>query len=610
MLTICKRGFSPHSRKDARKFSLQNYLKLGAALIAGSLTVSTPVHATTTPVVKTDAGKVQGYINNYGVDAFLGIPYAAPPVGNLRWRPPVKHVAWKGVLPTMQFGPECAQIYELGAYGGLPNNNEDCLYLNVYTPQVKSSAKLPVILFIHGSGTAESGDDYDGSKLASQGHTVVVTINYRLNLFGELAVPALDHEGHLFGNYSVLDHQMALKWVKDNIANFGGNPNNVTVSGQSQGSQFSVAEILSPLGKGLFDKAILMSGAGYASVTPLSLSEQIGTNFVNAAGCGAPNYTTDTAVAKCLRGLSAAQVEALAGNGIAYYDHGIYAGDTGGSPYTTGMIADGQILPTAEVQALQTGQFNHVPILSGNTEQEFTFNVAPVEFYETPRKPLTEAQEQAFVSATFSGPAGPGNSPPNYPAGTVAAVNAEYPLSAYPSPQLQWSALDTDYRKTCVTRFGDNILAPQVPLYIYDFRDQSAPDYFPPMPDFATLAYHTGDIQYYFPLYRGGALGKAHPLNAQQQVLSDQLVAAWTNFMYTGNPNGQGSGPWPLYAGTKNGTWFTENLKSPPNIVAKTYSPPITIPASKPAGLSTVSDASVSAEHHCDFWAKYLQYGP
>jgi para-nitrobenzyl esterase len=195
MLTICKRGFSPHSPNEARKFLLQNYLKLGAALIAGSLAISTPVNATTTPVVKTDAGKVQGYVNNYGVDAFLGIPYAAPPVGNLRWRPPVKHVAWKGVLPTMQFGPECAQIYELGAYGGLPNNNEDCLYLNVYTPQVKSSAKLPVILFIHGSGTAESGDDYDGSKLASQGHTVVVTINYRLNLFGELAVPALDHEG-------------------------------------------------------------------------------------------------------------------------------------------------------------------------------------------------------------------------------------------------------------------------------------------------------------------------------------------------------------------------------------------------------------------------------
>ncbi len=144
----------------------------------------------------------------------------------------MKHVAWKGVLSARQFGPECAQIYELGAYGGLPNNNEDCLYLNVFTPAVKGGTKLPVLLFIHGSGTSESGDDYDGSKLAGQGHTVIVTINYRLNLFGTLAVPALDHEGHLFGNYSVLDHQMALEWVKQNIANFGGDPKNVTVSGQ------------------------------------------------------------------------------------------------------------------------------------------------------------------------------------------------------------------------------------------------------------------------------------------------------------------------------------------------------------------------------------------
>ena len=566
--------------------------------------------ATQTPVVQTVAGKVQGYVNNYGVDAFLGIPYAAPPVGNLRWRPPVAHPSWSGVRSATAFGPECAQITELGAYGGLPNNNEDCLYLNVYTPAVKPGDRLPVLLFIHGSGTSESGDDYDGSQLAGQGHTVVVTINYRLNLFGILAVPALDHEGHLFGNYSILDHQMALKWVKHNIENFGGDPSNVTVSGQSQGSQFSVAEILSPLGKYLFRKAILMSGAGYASVTPLNFAQTKGTNFANAAGCGKPNYTTDTAIAQCLRNLSAAQVEAFAGNGIPYYDHGIYIGDTGGSSYTTGMIADGEILPTAEVHALKTGQFNHVPILSGNTEQEGTFFIAPTEFYETPRKPLTEAQEQAFVTSTFSGPAGPGGAPPNYPAGTVAAVNAEYPLSAYQSPQLQWTAIDTDYRKTCVTRFGDNILASQVPLYIWEFRDQTAPDYFPPMPDFVTLAYHTGDIQYYFPLYKGGAVGIAHPLNTQQQLLSDQLVEAWTNFMWTGNPNGQGNSPWPLYTGTRNGLWFTENLKHPPNVVATTYSPHITIPATTPPGLSTVTDASVSADHHCDFWAKYLQYGP
>ena len=203
MSQLSKRWLPARLRKDTSRAALKTSMALGLTLSAGALLAPIQANATTnlTPVVETAAGKLQGYVNNYGVDAFLGVPYAAPPVGNLRWRPTVPHASWSGVRSATTFGPECAQIAEQGAYGGLPNNNEDCLYLNVYTPSAKAGTKLPVLMFIHGSGTAESGDDYDGSKLAGQGHTVVVTINYRLNLFGMVAVPALDHEGHLFGDY-------------------------------------------------------------------------------------------------------------------------------------------------------------------------------------------------------------------------------------------------------------------------------------------------------------------------------------------------------------------------------------------------------------------------
>ena len=174
-------------RTRAARVALKTSLIVGTALCAAG-PLAMQAHAAG-PTVQTNNGRVQGFYTK-GIAEFLGIPYAAPPIGNLRWRPPVPHAPWGGVRQATAFGPECAQITELGAYGGLPNNNEDCLYLNVYTSAgadgnwYGSSEKLPVLMFIHGSCSAESGDDYDGSKLALQGHTVIVTINYRLNLFG------------------------------------------------------------------------------------------------------------------------------------------------------------------------------------------------------------------------------------------------------------------------------------------------------------------------------------------------------------------------------------------------------------------------------------------
>src|SRR5882724_470089 len=256
------------------------------------------------PVV-TAEGPVEGFAKN-GVTQFLGIPYAKPPVGALRWMPPQPVAKWTGVRRAYKFGPTCAQVTTLGPFAGPPNSNEDCLYLNVFTKDTK--AKLPVLVWIHGGGYFDgASNDYDPTKLVTRGKLVVVTLNYRLNLFGFMAHPALDGEGHAFGNYGIMDMQAALKWVQRNIAGFGGDPNNVTLGGQSAGAGASAANVFSPGAKGLFHRAIFQSG-GYTPFVPKSVAEEKGKKFAAAAGC------TSGDVAKCLRALTAAKIAALAGS--------------------------------------------------------------------------------------------------------------------------------------------------------------------------------------------------------------------------------------------------------------------------------------------------------
>ncbi len=532
-------------------------------------------------IVETDKGPVEG-LESKGITKFLGIPYAAPPVGNLRWRPPVAHEPWKGILKATAFGPTCAKISELGVYAGPPNSNEDCLYLNVFTPASvggRSHEQLPVIVYFHGGGEEGESNDFDGSKLALQGRTVVVTLNYRLALFGVLAHPALDQEGHLSANYNFLDQQAALHWGQDTISSCGGAPSNVTISGQSYGATSTTYEILSPLAKGLFHRAITDSELVYLGNSPLDLARQKGIAFAVAAGCGSG---TGPNVAACLRALPASKIQALEGNGVAYDDDG----DTGAPSYVvSGAISDGQILPLDEIDAYKTGNFNHVPIMTGNTADEGAFNLAQTEYYESPRTPLTETQFVAAVTATYSGNAGPGGSPPAYPAGTAQKVLAQYPLSNYSSPQQQWVALGTDPSFGCRQHHIVELLYNQVPIYYYEFHDRTAPFYFPAMPGFVSGAYHTGDSQYIFPGYHGGPLGTEHPLNAAQEELSSQIVTAWTNFAWTGNPNGLGNYPWPRYTGA-NGLILMEQLH----------------------GLATETDAQYIAQHKCAFWDTVMIY--
>jgi para-nitrobenzyl esterase len=462
------------------------------------------------------------------------------------------------VLNATTYGNTCAQVTTLGVFAGPANSNEDCLFANVFTPNLQSTANLPVIVWIHGGGNLDGeSNDYDGSKMALQGNTVVVTFNYRLNLMGFLAVNSLDTEGHNFANYGLLDQQMVLNWVKQNIANFGGNPNNVTLGGQSAGAEDTGFAMLSPLAAGSFQHGICESFCPTGNLPTLSAAEAVGQEFADAAGCGGK---TGAAQASCLRRVPAAEVEALAGTASA------------ASAYVLGPILDGTVLPVQPPAAWANGQFTHMPLMNGNVQDEENFTLAIDEYFENPQAPITGSQYTSTIVNTYSTSA--------YPAGTAEKILKLYPLANYPSAQLAWDRAGTD-PGICAEMALNKVLAPQIPVYAYLFNDQKPPFYFPSMPGFTPLAYHTSDIQFLFPLYHGGQ-GTPHPLTGAQAALSNELVAAWTKFAWTGNPNGVGNSPWPVFkASPKASDVLLEN-----------------VPA-----LSTETQAQFNSSHNCAFWA-------
>jgi len=529
------------------------------------------------PLVQTSDGPVRGFVE-HGTNTFLGIPYAAAPVGDLRWRPPRHHAAWHRPLRATAFGPSCPQVTTLGVFAGPTSINEDCLYLNVFTSggDRSRSARKPVLVWIHGGGNVDgSSSDYDGSKLARAGryggkNTVVVTVNYRLGLLGFLAHPALDREGHAFGNYGTMDIQAALRWVQHNIARFGGDRNNVTLGGQSAGASETGANLISPLSAGLFHRAILQSNFT-STYPPLSVGLNRGNGFAQAAGCPG----NGSSAAACLRKLSVQRVLQLQGT----------ANSNG--PYVTGQMVDGKVVPITPEQAWSTGRFNHMPIMGGNTRDERTFGSGITEYFSgPPQKPLSDQDYTTSVTQAYGGNAGPGGTPPAYPPGTVQKVLAEYPSSNYPSPFLADDAAFTD-PGACRGLHVSNLLSNSVPVYSYQFDYRDAPYYFPNMPGFDPLAAHTIDIQFLFPGWHGGELGVSHQLNHAQTKLSNELVAAWTNFADSGNPNGSGNTPWPRYVGAR-GPYYSENIPAP----------------------STVTAEQFATQHHCGFWNSILVYEP
>jgi len=523
------------------------------------------------PIVNTVDGPVRGSTKN-GVNVFLGIPYAAPPVGELRWQPPQPVKRWRDTLNATRYASNCPQVTSLGAFAAPTSVNEDCLYLNVFTTRSSHHRqKKPVIVWIHGGGNIDGeSNDYDGSKLASGGpngiETVVVTFNYRLGVFGTFSHPAINTEGHLCGNYATLDQQAALRWVQRNIKDFGGEPNKVAVGGQSQGAIYVGVNMLSPLSKGLFSRAIMESSpAGIGTFGTAATALSIGTSFAIAAGC--PGSGAEAAV--CLRNLSAARILQLQGTPNA------------SGPYTGSPFVDGDIIPLEPEGAWTTGRFNKMPILGGGTKDERAFITGIAEYFSgPPQAPMTADQYAQAIAA--------GKHCDGCPAGTMpAGVGTRYPISNYNGdPMIAYERISTDPDR-CAELHVLQKLAPQVSTYAYDFTYQNAPYYFPKMPGHKPMAAHTIDMQFLFKNFHGSQLGvnldqatgQPRELNATETKLSDQMVAAWTNFANTGNPNGLGNSPWPKFAADDSGQYLVEDIP-----------------------LSTKSVSQFRAEYKCDFW--------
>lgn len=571
-------------RDGARSRSWRKKILICSILAAA--TASTPAFAgddsnDSGPTVRTIEGPVRGLTKN-GVNEFLGIPYAAPPVGKLRWQPPQAAKKWKDTLDATHYANTCPQVTELGAFAGPSSVTEDCLYLNVFT--TGANKKKPVIVWIHGGGNVDGeSNDYDGGKLATGGpnghQSVVVTLNYRMGLFGYLSHPALNAEGHPWGNYGILDIQAVLRWVQRNIAAFGGDPTKVALGGQSAGASDTGANVLSPLAAGLFNRAIYES-APTSTFPPASIALAHGQSFATAAGCPSDGGAQS---AKCLRNLSAERILQLQGTPNA------------NGPYITGPFVDGTIIPITPEQAWTSGQYNKMPALGGAVKDEGDFTISITEYFSgPPQVPQTQAQYIAAVTAAYAGNAGPGGAPPAYPAGTVDQVLAQYPPDSFggtpTNEQGPYDRVTTDPGK-CRGLHVLKLWAPKIPTYGYDFTYQNAPYYFPQMPGFTAKAAHTIDIQFLFSNWHGGNLGvnldqtsgQPREISGQEVTLSDQLVAAWTNFANSGNPNGSGNSPWPKFA---NSASFLQQ----------------DIP------LATEAEAQYRTNYKCDFWDTILVY--
>ena len=465
-------------------------------------------------IVKISDGQLKGYAAD-GVATFFGIPYAAAPVGDLRWRPPAPPAPWASVRDAGAFGPACVQTNALGVFAA-PSASEDCLYLNVFTPAGGRAKLRPVMFWIHGGSLIDGrANDYDMRKLVKDGDVVGVSINYRLNIFGFLSHPALDKEGHPFGQYGTLDQQAALKWVRANIKAFGGDPDNVTIFGESAGGTAVTFNLVSPGAKGLFHKIILQSGVSSAVQAPFDVAEKNGADFAAAIGCADQNPT-------CMR---SASVQDIIAKAPRFLDVAI-------------RPIDGAVLPDQMQTLMAQGKFHKVPILIGNNADEWTWFTALTEL--ATKKPMTAKDYTDALTAAFG-------------ADKAAQVEAQFPLSGASSPSEVFSTAYTARGFYCPSRrVMRSAFTNGAPVYAYEFNDRTAPQYFPPV-SYPYGAAHTLDLQYVFPGYHG-AQGAKQPLNPGQKKLSDVMVKYWTNFAKTGNPNGKGIPNWPAWTQTEQQT--------------------------------------------------------
>jgi carboxylesterase type B len=438
-------------------------------------------------LVRTDKGLVSGTVTST-YRSFGTIPFAAPPVGTNRWRDPQPAQAWHGVRDATKPSPACAQTSQLGQPG---SETEDCLYLNVTTPAKPSHKARPVMVWIHGGGfTAGSGSMYDARWLATKNDAVVVTVNYRLGVFGYFGYPGLPGSGA----FGLADQQAALKWVQRNARAFGGNPGNVTIFGESAGGLSVCAQLASPRAAGLFAKAIIQSGP--CGLTFPALTEPGKFNRVWQPRAEVEKLGTGTLGCQDIACLRAKPVNEL-----------LTVHDAFASP-----AFDTAVLPIDPIVAQRTGRMHRVPTLVGSTHDEFTLFAAL--FFP---QPVPEAGYREQLVALY---------------GERAAdrIAARYPVNGNNDARDEVARVLTDQSWACPTQVTRTELGRHARVSGYEFADPDVPLILPSLPPFPDyLAYHGSELLMLFE-FPGVTLTPA------QQEVSDYQIAAWGRFARTGDP--------------------------------------------------------------------------
>ncbi|GAA1692731.1 carboxylesterase family protein [Kribbella yunnanensis] len=511
--------------------------KLLALLTAALAPLAIPGPAAASDVVQTDSGAVRSKTVGEA-RVFDGIPYAAPPVGALRWKAPQPVQPWNGVREST-LGNPCPQQ----ANSEVPKGSslEDCLYLNVTVPAKASAKPRAVMVWIPGGGFFEgAGNSYEASKLAARGDVVVVTVNYRLGIYGLFGYPGLPGSG----TFGLQDQQAALRWVQRNASAFGGDPRNVTVSGESAGGMSVCTQLTSPTSAGLFSKAIMQSGScafNWAdnSQYPNQAAGSPWRPVRDVQATGKEWVESKKAELGCKPGQSLLDCAQVAKSDVLLEDT---------LQFTQVGYGGSAVLPLSPAKALQAGLFHRVPIVSGNNHDEAASWLPAFGEIKDYPKLVTD-----MVGAK-----------------QAAQVLREYPLSRYESPAAAWAAVTTDRIWSCTQVTTSEQAARKVPVYAYEFADKHSPLVQP-----GQGAAHAAELVY---LFRPG--GFDWPLSATQQQLSNQMIDYWTSFVRTGNPNGPGRPDW-----------------------SPTGQRAVTGLSLAPTDQSGIHPVNLSTEHHCNFWA-------
>src|SRR6516164_4444507 len=511
---------------------------LTSILVVFGVAVTDAMAESPTDVIETTSGPVRG-VSDSVVNKFQGIRYANSTAGADRWTLPTAPARSHTVFDATTPGSPCPQ--QVNQFSPPPPFSEDCLFLNVITP-VDSGGDhgLPVWIFIHGGALVTgTGAAFDPSVLVSTHNIIVVTSNYRLGALGWLAHPALDGVG-IAGNYGLMDQQLAFKWVRDNIQHFGGNPNRVTIGGESAGGLSTSSNLASPTANGLFHAAIIESGAYMLfTVRSVAAQEALGVAFATTVGCTG----SDTQIAACLRDAPVTTLLAAQGE------------------INTSPTAGTTILPQGLADAFSSGRFNRVPVMQGTNLNEGTlfepFFFDPT-FTFVPGGPAQSLVDQGVLSfaqevGIISGTADPAK---------VGALVALYPPASFPNPYNNnkpsadeaLGQIFTDITFTCRGLDANQLLARFVPVHAYEFTDPNAPDLFQPLIGFSYGASHAAELQYLFDAKTlqspadaaanaaspaPGAAVQPPPLTTGGQQLASEMKAYWANFVRFHDPNGR-----------------------------------------------------------------------